>query len=130
MNFFLRRKLLKNTNALDLIPIRVCEHQKEENEKITILVPKFRNDKVGNFFLGRRKRFIYIHLDETGSFVWIQSDGIRDIRKISENLKEHFGESLVQAEQRVNKFMSRLYQERYITFRQLEDAKNRKKQGK
>jgi hypothetical protein len=123
MNFFERRRILKNTNALDLIPIRKCEHRIEENGNITIIIPKFRNDRFAKFALGNRQRHIFIHLDEIGTFTWLAIDGILNIRAISEKLKDHFGESLLEPEQRVNKFMSRLYQERYITFHQLEKVK-------
>ena len=119
MDFFQRRKILKSTNALDLIPIRKCEHQLGEDGKVTILVPKFKNPKVSKFMLGRKSPFIYMHLDDIGSFTWLQIDGVKSISDISAALKEHFGESMAQAEQRVNKFMSRLYQERYVTFKQL-----------
>lgn len=122
MNFFKRRKILKQTNALDLIPIARCGYETGEDGHITVLVPKFRNEKMAKFMLGRRSRFIYIHLDETGSFTWLQIDGSRSIGVISRLLQEKFGEDFLQSEQRVNKFMSRLYQERYITFRQLEEA--------
>lgn len=122
MNFFERRKILKSTNAYELIPIRRCEHQLEEDGKVTVLVPKFRNQKVSKFMLARRSKFISIHLDETGSFVWLAIDGIQSIYNISQSLQQQFGETFEQAGQRVNKFMSRLYEERYITFKQLEDA--------
>jgi hypothetical protein len=123
MNFFQRRKILKSTNAYDLIPIRRCEHQLEEDGKITILVPKFKNPRVAKFMLSaRRGKYISIHLDETGSIVWLAIDGIQTIKSISEKLQEQFGETFQQAGTRVNKFMSRLYEERYITFKQLEDA--------
>ncbi len=121
MNFFQRRKILKSTNAYDLIPIRRCEHTLEENGLVTILVPKFRNEKIAKFMLGRRGKYIFIHLDETGTFVWLAIDGISSIHALSEKLQLHFEETLEQAGSRVNKFMSRLYEERYITFKQLED---------
>lgn len=123
MNFFERRKILKKTNALDLIPVTRCGHQIEESGKVTILVPKFRNEKVSKFMLGKRSRFIYIHLDDIGTFTWLQIDGHRSIAAIAQAMREHFGEDLKAPEERVNKFMSRLYQERYITFKQIEDGR-------
>jgi hypothetical protein len=120
MNFFERRKILKSTNAFDLVPVRTCEHETAEDGKVTVLVPKFKNPRVAKFMLGRKKNHIYIHLDEFGSFVWLNIDGIRNIRDISQNMQSSFGDDFAQAGERVNKFMSRLYQERYINFRQLE----------
>ena len=42
--------------------------------------------------LAKKPKISYIHLDEFGSFVWRQIDGERDIIKIGEAVKEHFGE--------------------------------------
>ena len=109
LSFFARRKILKKTNALDLIPIRRCEHRAEEDGTVTILVPKFRNEKVSNFMLGKRSRFISIHLDENGTAVWLEIDGIKDVRTICGNIKTHLGEEFPQVEHRTSKFMSRLY---------------------
>jgi hypothetical protein len=126
LNFFVRRHILKHTSALDLIPVRRCQHEMEENGKVTILVPKFRNEKVANFMLGKRPRYIKIHLDENGSAVWLEINGVKDIRTICENIRLKLGEEFAQLEKRTNKFMTRLYEERYITFRQLEDAGEKK----
>lgn len=122
MNFLQRRKILKGINAFDLIPVRKCEHQTEPDNLVTVLVPKFRNPKVAKFMLGRKNNFISIHLDENGTFVWLQIDGIKTLHDIAEAMQAHFGETFEQAGVRVNKFMTRLYDERYITFRQLEEA--------
>lgn len=127
LSFFKRRSILKKTDAFELIPIRRCEHRVEENGNVTLLIPKFKNEKWAAFILGRRSCHIQIHLDGTGTKVWLEIDGLRNIRIICDNLRANMGEDFSQVEQRVNKFMTRLYDERYITFRQLEDAL---KQGK
>ena len=46
---------------------------------------------------------------------------VRTVGAICQSLRDHFGSGVLQAEERVNKFMSKLYQERYITFKQLEE---------
>lgn len=120
MNFFQRRKILKRTNAYDLIPVHRCGHTLE-NDLVTVLVPKFRNPRIAKFMLGRKNNSISIHLDAHGSFVWLQIDGHKNLREIAEEMQNHYGETFEQAGTRVNKFMSRLYEERYITFRQLEE---------
>jgi hypothetical protein len=126
LNFFTRRKILKATNALDLIPVRKSNFETEEGGIIALLIPKFRNEKIANFMLGKRSRNIRILLDNTGSAVWLEIDGIKDIRAICETLKSRNGDDFPQAEQRVCKFISRLYEERYITFMQLENARLKK----
>ncbi len=43
--------------------------------------------------LFRRPRISYIHLDEFGSFVWQQLDGIQDLFAIGEAVEAKFGEA-------------------------------------
>lgn len=40
----------------------------------------------------KKPRISYIHLDETGSFVWKLIDGERDIAEIGKSVKERFGD--------------------------------------
>ena len=42
----------------------------------------------------RKPKVSYIHLDEYGSFVWQQIDGVRNITDIGVAVKEHFGEKV------------------------------------
>lgn len=120
MNFFKRRRILKQTNALDLIPVHNCEHRIEEDQTVTILVPRFKSETMYRFLPKNRSRHFYIHLDKPGTTVWLEIDGINDVRKICNILSGSEGEEFVQTEKRVLKFLSRLYEERYISFKQLE----------
>jgi hypothetical protein len=121
LGFFDRRKILKNTSALDLVPIRLHEQKVEENGLITILVPKFKNEKFANFFIpSRRSKFISIHLDELGSSVWLEIDGEKDVAKICKELSAKLGDKIHPAQERVVKFLSGLYHNKHITFKQIE----------
>lgn len=42
--------------------------------------------------LFKKPKISYIHLDETGSFIWPLIDGERDIFRIGEAVKSHFGD--------------------------------------
>lgn len=117
MDFFKRRKILKRLNFLEAIPVRVCSHQEEEGGKVTLVVPKFSNQQFNDWFLGRRSKNFLIRLDEAGSKTWRLIDGNRTVGEISGELeKQNVGETV----ERVTKFMTMLYEQRYITFRQLE----------
>jgi len=121
VGFFERRKILKNTSALDLIPIRIQEHRVEDNGTITILVPKFKNKRFANFIIPvRRSKHISIQLDELGSSVWLAMDGKKDVTKICKELSTMLGEKIHPAEERVVKFLSGLYHNKHISFKQLE----------
>ncbi len=121
LSFFERRKILKNTSALDLVPIRIQAHKVEDNGTITILVPKFKNERFASLFIpARRSKYISIHLDELGSAVWLAIDGKKDVSTICKELSAIIGEKIHPAEERVVKFLSGLYHNKHITFKQLD----------
>lgn len=122
VGFFERGRILKSTSALDLIPVRIHNHKVEEDGIVTILVPKFKNEKFARFFIPARKSiYISIHLDELGSAVWLAMDGNKNTTAICNELTEAFGEKIHPAEERVVKFLSGLYHNKHITFKQLEE---------
>ncbi|HNS31289.1 MAG TPA: PqqD family protein [Tenuifilaceae bacterium] len=121
VGFFQRRRILKNTSALDLIPIRIHEHIIADNGNVTILVPKFKNERFSRFFIpANRSKFISIFLDELGTAVWLAMDGVKSVGTICKELSESLGEKIYPAEERVVKFLSGLYHNKHITFRQIE----------
>jgi len=122
MNFFKRRKILKNRNYLDLIPVRKAGQEEIEGNKICLLVPKFKNEGFAKWFIPRRKSlFFRINLDETGSMTWLEIDGIKSVREICDNLLQRSGNNLPQVVERVTKFLTLLYENRYISFTVLEE---------
>lgn len=125
MKFLERRKILKKTNSLELIPVRVLEHQLNEQDKVDVLVPRFKNDYFKRAMqTKKREEHIYIHLDETGSLIWLMIDGERNAEELVQKMLAEHPEKLQppeEAEKRVSQFLSLLYQERYISFRQIMD---------
>ncbi|MEI7981777.1 MAG: PqqD family protein [Bacteroidota bacterium] len=125
MNFFQRRKILKKVNFLDLHPVRVLAHELREPEKVTLLMPRFKNRINSALFQPPSKeRYIYIKLDFFGSRTWLFIDGTSRVSEICLNLMDHFPEelkSMEETQERVTKFLSMLYQQRYITFREIQD---------
>ena len=131
MNFISRRKFLKNVNYLEMTPIRQIEHivtdkeksadiNKPQEQTITLLVPKFRNKWLSNFlFHNRPSQYIYIHLDEFGTSVWLMIDGKLNVGQICHNLIDKYGEKVMPAEERVPKFLTKLYDNRLISYKQL-----------
>ncbi|MFO8023321.1 MAG: PqqD family protein [Perlabentimonas sp.] len=120
--FFKRRRILKNTSALDLIPVRLYEHKINDDGTVTILVPKFKNEKFARFFIPASKSiYISINLDELGSATWLAMDGSKTTDTICKELSEKFGDKIHPAQERVIKFLSGLYHNKQITFRQLLD---------
>jgi len=117
MNFFQRRRFLKSSNLLDLVPVRLVKYEATEENKVDLKVPKFRNEKFARWFIPSRKPIhITIHLDQQGSAVWLAMDGQRNVQEIVDLLQETLG---ADTEKRIAQFCTKLYDGRYITFRQI-----------
>lgn len=54
--------------------------------------------------LFKKPKISYIHLDETGSYIWQLIDGKRTIGEIAENVHEHFGQKAEPLYERLLKF--------------------------
>ena len=110
------RKLNKDENFLELIPLRNPSLAYTKNEKglITISVPNigFFN-KIAQTFFGRPK-VSQIHLDEYSSYVWLGMNGKRDITELGRYLKRKYGDEAEPLYPRLVKFMEILKSNRYV----------------
>ena len=105
---------------LELTPFRKIEHKVEDDGLITLLYPKFKNKKVSKYMLGNRSPFIQMKLDEIGSASWLLIDGKKKVETISKELSEMFREKIQPVHDRFGKFLSQLYNNKYISFNELQ----------
>jgi len=128
MNFFKRRKILKKANYLDLIPVRSMEYRITGEGKVDILMPRFRNKFWREAYRNSRKgEFIYIHLDRSGSAIWLTIDGQMNVSTLCQKMNNDHPDQfqpIEETETRVTRFLSLLYQQRYISFKEIIDNKN------
>ena len=68
--------------------------------------------------LFKKPKVSYVHLDETGSFVWPLIDGEKDITAIGKEVEEHFGEKAHPLYERLAKFFQILESYNFITFKE------------
>ena len=93
LNFLQRRSILKATNSLDLIPVRITSYETNEEGLVTLLIPKFKNEKFAKWFIPKSRSLVYqVNLDEIGSTLWLESDGIKTVNDICSILEEKFKE--------------------------------------
>jgi hypothetical protein len=126
MNFFKRRLFLKKVNLLELTPLRLHGHETEANGLVILLVQKFKNRKIGRFMLGHRSAHFRIRLDEMGSAVWTLMDGSSKVTDLISKLQDNWKDSPEKTnhlDERLAAFMSQLYDNRYITFKELNEQK-------
>ena len=128
LNFFERRKVLKQINSLDLTPVRQMEFEINENGKVNLLMPRFKHPVLKRALQPRKKEeYIRIHLDDLGSAIWLQIDGKMNVHELCTHLQSIHPEKLnppEETEERVVKFLALLYQERYLTFLEITKEKN------
>jgi len=75
-----------------------------------------------NLFPRTQLLFYRIKLDDLGSLTWENITGDKTVAEITTLVQQQLGEksgSVDEAEDRVEKFMSILYDWRYVTFRQI-----------
>lgn len=105
-------------NYLDMIPVRNITGFVREGERITLLVPKFRSALLRKWLIpSRRSASFRIHLDEIGSAVWDLIDGERNAGQICNTLSDR-GLLKEEPEERVTRYLSQLYRNRFILFRE------------
>lgn len=120
LNFFDRRKILKSTSMLDLTPIRKIEHKLDDAGMAILQYPKFKNKKVSKYMLGNRTPFIHMKLDEIGTASWLLIDGKKKVSEIIDVLIEQFGDRIMPAHDMLGKFLSQLYNNKYISFQEIQ----------
>jgi hypothetical protein len=125
LNFFQRRKILKNLNYMDATPVRCSDFKTSDDGIVTLVVPKFQNRKFNDFMFRPSRRYFKISLDELGSAVWLSIDGQRNVAVICGKMLEIFGDEINPVEQRVTKFFTTLYEARYISFKEIEEKRNK-----
>ncbi|MBE0654898.1 MAG: PqqD family peptide modification chaperone, partial [Bacteroidales bacterium] len=107
MNYFERRRVLKEMNTMDLVPVRTRGHDISDG-KVIIFFPKFEGQVFEWFAPSTQKVFFKIKLDELGTAVYESMDGIRNVQQVcdrlisGQNLSEKAAEEM---EERVSKFV-------------------------
>ncbi len=113
------KKKKSNENYLEKIPCRnpLIEWKKDDKGLVTLEIENtgFFNRIAQKLF--RKPKISYVHLDETGSFVWPLIDGEKDIVRLGESVKEHFGDAAEPLYERLAKFFQILESYNFILFK-------------
>ena len=120
LTFQERKKILKKANTLDLTPIKLEHEEVIDSGLITIVITKFKNKLAVKYVMPNMKSgVINLKLDKFGSGVWENINGKNSVQKIIDKLVQEFGEEIQPAEERVSKFIFQLYEQRLISFNEL-----------
>lgn len=124
MNFFQRRAKLKNANYLEVTPLRILKEEVDQNNFVTVLIPKVTNRFAKKYFEPMLKTpVIKLKLDEIGSASWLAIDGKKKVAEIAAELVQKFGDKIDPVEERLTKYLTTLYEQRFITFQEIKGEK-------
>ena len=120
LSFKERQKILKNINTLDLTPVKLHTEVIDGEDLVTVLVPKFKNGIAKKFIVPKLKSADFkIKFDKLGSAVLINIDGNKNVQEIIESVSLKFGDEIQQAEERIIKFIFQLYEQKLISFNEI-----------
>ncbi len=107
-----------NTNFLEFIPVRnsAIGWTVDDGGKVTLEIEnKGLFNRIAQKFF-RKPKISYVHLDETGSFVWPLIDGNTNLLTIGEKVREHFGNNAEPLYERLSKYFKILESYGFIKF--------------
>jgi hypothetical protein len=123
VNLF-RKNKYKNINYLELTPVPNYKYEVKDKGMVDVLVPRFKNKYAEKIFIPKSKSpYIRANLDELGSEVWKLLNGENKVSFIVERLNEIFGEKIQPVNERLTKFLSQLYKNGFISFKEIERNK-------
>ena len=115
----MKKNNLNNENYLERIPLRKegLNWSQDDDGNVTLeMENKGAFNRIAQKILNK-PRISYIHLDETGSFIWPLIDGEKDIIALGESVEEHFGEKAHPLYERLSQYFKILENYGFITFK-------------
>ncbi len=103
-------------NFLDLIP-QINEGLNWTKDEQGIVTLEIENKGIFNKIaqkLLKKPKISYVHLDELGSYIWLQIDSKRNLTEIGTIVKEHFGEKAEPLYERLAKYFEILKSYNFI----------------
>ena len=120
LSFKERKKILKSINTLDLTPIKLYSDIENNDELVTVIVPKFKNKIVVKLVSPKLKSNHFKNkLDKFGSTVWSKINGKTKVDQIIKDLKKKFGDEIQEEHERTTKFIFQLYEQGFISFKEI-----------
>lgn len=109
------RKKESPLNLLELIPRRKVEFDVDDEQIVTVKLPRFQKRWMLEHLVPRWKSpTINTRLDRIGSFMWLQCDGKRTVHEIAEHMREEFGEDIEPVYDRLKLFLQQLGRREYV----------------
>jgi hypothetical protein len=105
---------------VDVRPVRCLEWRAVDNERLELLVPRFRSGLLGRWLQPRlraERSHIRISLEERGSWVWLHCDGERTVSDLASGFREAFPADAERSEERVGAFVLQMARNGFVQLR-------------
>ena len=113
------KKNNSNENFLEKVPVRkegLGWSQSEDGSVTLEMEKKGVANRIAQKLL-KKPEISYIHLEETGSFIWPLIDGERTVYDIGQLVQEHFGEKANPLYERLSVYLGNLEKYGFITYK-------------
>ena len=115
----MKKKNVNNENFLEKIPLHKegLGWNTDENGNVTLHQEnKGAFNRIAQKLL-KKPKISYIHLDETGNFIWPLIDGQKDLIEIGRLVEEHFGEKANPVYERLSQYFKTLETYNFIEWK-------------
>ena len=117
LDIFKKKAGNKKINLEEIVPRPLVDSIVEEDGKITLLKPRFKNSFMKKYILPHLKsKHFKIHLDKIGSAVWRNIDGKKSGVQIAHEVQEELDEDLDPLYRRLALFLSALKNNNFIEY--------------
>ena len=117
----MKKKIKKSENYLERVPMRAphLNWRKDEKGNVTLEIEnKGAFNRMAQMLL-KKPKISYIHLDESGSFIWFKIDGEKNVIALGRDLEEKFGEKAYPLYERLAKYLRILESYGFIVWKNI-----------
>lgn len=120
LSFIEQKRILRKKNSSELTPVKLHSEEVTNENLVIVIKPRFKNSLAVKYILPQLKnKFFKIKLDKFGSFIWLNMDGSNTIKDIINRSKKEFGEEIQPADERINKFLLQLFENKLVSFKEV-----------
>jgi hypothetical protein len=117
----------ETVNYMTLTPMPLTGFETHPDGSVDLLIPRFTSRFWNKYLMTQTsKKHIHLKLDELGSSTWSFIDSNRTVGEICTLLIEKHGSRIHPVEERVTQFLTQLYHNKYITFKELSPELDKK----
>ena len=102
---------------LAMTPVRMVPFETREEGLVTLLRPKFVSPWLTWLQPFLSKPVFRVKLDEIGSFIWLQADGVRTVGEVCDLLNATFGARVEPVQERGLTFIYQMMEGRFLELR-------------